>query len=84
MQLAKDSNLGNQSAAWILIEVKKESMKDYWAQVEKKWAQQWARMKKRSNRGRLRRRHFEKRSSARERQKWKSIGRISDCCKSNQ
>ena len=43
IQFAEDSSLGNQSTARVLTEVKKESTKDYWAQEEKKWAEQRAR-----------------------------------------
>ena len=42
VQFTEDSSLSNQSAAQVLTEVKKESTKDYWAQEEKKWAEQKA------------------------------------------
>ena len=41
VHFAEDSSLGNRSAVQLLTEVK-ESMKDYWAQEEKKWAKQRA------------------------------------------
>ena len=42
VHFVEDSSLGNQSAPRVLIEVKKKSTKDYWAQEEKKWAEQRA------------------------------------------
>ena len=42
VHFVEDFSLGNQSTARVLTEVKKESTKDYWAQEEKKWAEQRA------------------------------------------
>ena len=79
---AEDSSLGNQSAAQVLTEVKKESTKTIGLKRRRSGLSKGLALK-RSNKGRLRRRHLERRSSTRERQKWRSIARTSGCCKSN-